>query len=353
MRPLLSKLNNFWSDRRGNFAILFGIAIVPIFAAMGLAIDYSLANGARTAVQAALDNTALSLSKQMPLDQATLDSKGWTIFSSNLGPTPLVFTQSDLVITTPTTSSLQLQLSSNYELKVAGVLSKFFGTAPTMPVGAISMVSWGNSRLRVALVLDNTGSMDQAGKMDALKTATKGLLTTLKNAVINQGDIYVSIIPFSKDVNVGPSNLNATWVDWTDWDTKNGTCSLSGYTDKSSCEAPHTVGVCSKPQWTSKNSCENHNGTWTTTTVNGTWTKANHNTWNGCVTDRSKSTSDSSAPGTAAGYDQKVDVPSGSVPGFPALIAIGIARCKISPESQVLAPKVAGFCPNCFSYALM
>jgi hypothetical protein len=34
--------------------------------------------------------------------------------------------------------------------------------------------------------------------------------------------------------------------------------------------------------------------------------------------DRPKSTTDSSAPGTNAGYDQKVDLPGGTIPGFPA-----------------------------------
>ena len=64
-----------------------------------------------------------------------------------------------------------------------------------------------STRLRVALVLDNTGSMADDGKMTALKTATKNLLTQLKSAAVNNGDVYVSIIPFSKDVNVGAEQL--------------------------------------------------------------------------------------------------------------------------------------------------
>ena len=88
----------------------------------------------------------------------------------------------------------------------------------TMKVGVDSQVKWGNTRLRVALVLDNTGSMADDGKMTALKTATKGLLTQLKAAATNNGDVYVSIVPFVKDVNVGPGNYKATWIDWTDWE---------------------------------------------------------------------------------------------------------------------------------------
>ena len=46
--------------------------------------------------------------------------------------------------------------------------------------------------------------------MTALKTATTNLLTQLQNAVTNDGDVYVSIVPFSKDVNVGAATLRLT-----------------------------------------------------------------------------------------------------------------------------------------------
>ena len=29
---------------------------------------------------------------------------------------------------------------------------------------------------------------------------------------------YVSIVPFVKDVNFGPANYNASWIDWTEWE---------------------------------------------------------------------------------------------------------------------------------------
>ena len=66
----------------------------------------------------------------------------------------------------------------------------------------------------------------------------------LKNAATNNGDVYVSIIPFSKDVNVGTSNHSATWLQWDDgtdksWDGTNGTCSKSGgYSPRSACTSP-------------------------------------------------------------------------------------------------------------------
>jgi hypothetical protein len=42
--------------------------------------------------------------------------------------------------------------------------------------------------------------------MSALKTASHNLLTQLQNAAGTNGDVYVSIVPFSKDVNVDKVN---------------------------------------------------------------------------------------------------------------------------------------------------
>jgi len=57
----------------------------------------------------------------------------------------------------------------------------------------MSVSTWGNTRLRVALVLDNTGSMASDGKMDALKTASHNLLTQLQQAAVHPEDVYVSV----------------------------------------------------------------------------------------------------------------------------------------------------------------
>jgi Flp pilus assembly protein TadG len=307
-----SFLRRFCTDAKGNFAILFGLAIIPVVGAMGAAVDYSLANASRTDLQASLDNTALMLSKMMPLTDTQLSTRGWQIFQANFGTTsPLVFQQSDLVIT-QATSKLTLQINTTYNTQLASVL-KLVGMSTSFPVGAHTEVVWGNSRLRVALVLDNTGSMSQSGKIGALKTATANLLTQLQNAANVNGDVYVSIIPFVKDVNVGSSNYAATWIDWTAWNAANGSnqCSISGHSSQSSCTS---AAVCSNTQYTTKSTCQSHSGTWT----HGVWSwvPANHNTWNGCVTDRGIS----GGPGTSADYDQTVDVPSAGIIAslFPA-----------------------------------
>ena len=78
-----------------------------------------------------------------------------------------------------------------------------------LPISTTGAVNWNNGKLRVALVLDNTGSMADNNKIGALRTATHNLLTQLQSAAQQNGDVYVSIVPFVKDVNVGAEQLPA------------------------------------------------------------------------------------------------------------------------------------------------
>jgi hypothetical protein len=91
----------------------------------------------------------------------------------------------------------------------------------TVNIDVTSTVRWANTRLRVALVLDNTGSMSSSNKLTTMQTATNNLLTQLHNAAAQDGDVYVSIIPFVKDVSVDPvNNYSQSWVGWTDWEAE-------------------------------------------------------------------------------------------------------------------------------------
>ena len=73
----------FRADRRGNVAIIFAIAIIPVFGAVGAAVDYSRANSARTAMQSALDVTALMVSKEaLDLQSGQIQKKARAYFSS-------------------------------------------------------------------------------------------------------------------------------------------------------------------------------------------------------------------------------------------------------------------------------
>ena len=67
MRAFLSLLNRFRHDRAGNFAVIFGIACVPVLTAVGCAVDYSMATRMRAKLQSAADGAAVaSISQKSP-----------------------------------------------------------------------------------------------------------------------------------------------------------------------------------------------------------------------------------------------------------------------------------------------
>lgn len=55
---------SFFRDRKGSVTPLLALSIIPLVGSVGAAVDYSRGNAARTAMQAALDATAIMLARQ-------------------------------------------------------------------------------------------------------------------------------------------------------------------------------------------------------------------------------------------------------------------------------------------------
>jgi Flp pilus assembly protein TadG len=320
-------LSAFRVAQAGNVAITFAFASLPIIGFVGAAVDYSRANSVKAAMQTALDSTALMLAKEAASDtEDQLKTNATKYFNA-------LFTRQeakdvDVQVSYSTTggSNVVIQATAALDAQFVRVLGY-----DTFHLRATSTAKWGITRLRVALVLDNTGSMASDGKMTALQTATKSLIDQLHGAVTTNGDVYVSIIPFAKDVNLGNSNSAADWIYWGtapgdnnvnnpglpiqdattsdntswnatrgtcssgSWSTRStcfanvGTCSVSGYTNQDACTSSGICsnggyssestctshGTCSNPSYTKKSSCQSHSGTWTVntwTSYNGVWT---------------------------------------------------------------------------------
>lgn len=365
---LWGKLREFCIARKGNVALTFGVAAIPIVCAVGAAIDYTHAASVKAALQSALDATALMMQREAATDTPDqLQNNASQYFHA-------IFNRPEAQNVTLTAtfsqeggSHVTIEAAADVPTNFMSILGSQFKTLHVRSTGA---AKWGSALLRVALVLDNTGSMRDDGKMDALHTATKNLLDQLKSAATDPGDVYVSIIPFAQDIKVGTYDPSwDSWIYWDDtnhtddssWDARNGTCkingsrtsassrsscfsgcsarsgntcttsgscSISSINDQSTCES---TAFCSNPDQTTKNSCENDKacskagfssksscernggkwgrGDWTQAKwspgIQATWTPDSHSTWIGCIMDRGGY----SKPGTTPNYDQNVDPP--------------------------------------------
>ena len=193
---------------------MFALAIVPIIGLVGAAVDYSRGNAARTAMQASLDATALMLSR----DAAGMDPdadlrQGDVVLQRAVQPARgrqrPGHRRAD--------QSAAGQLHPRRERRAATcrpTFTRMLGQEK-LDICSSAQVKWGVKKLELALVLDNTGSMANNGKMTQLKTASHNLLTTLQNAAKQLGDVKVAIIPFDKIVNIGTGLRAQSWIDYS------------------------------------------------------------------------------------------------------------------------------------------
>jgi len=384
----------FARHSRGNTAIIFAIALIPLLAFAGAAIDYSRANRMKVDLQAALDATALMVAKNAAnLTSDQLNSTAHQYFLALFQDPQAGNINFSVDYSATGGSNLVVKGSADMPTNFMSIVG-----FKSITVGGTATAKWGSTRLRVALVLDTTGSMDDDGKIDALKTATKNLLDQLKSAASTDEDVYVSIIPFSKDVNVDRANSSANWIDWSDWDAPpNGlptsytdttgpgdSCPYSAYSNGYTCTTGPTNGSSNTSSVPSSGTYKGYicpsvdngradptrnshyyNGCYNSTTYSCTgsscsctghshcscsgsgsrktcktangyyehaWISNAQSTWNGCVTDRGAS----SAPGTSSGNDQKTITP----------VAGDASTLFMADQYSLCAPKMSGLSYN-------
>ncbi|WP_181173061.1 TadE/TadG family type IV pilus assembly protein [Mesorhizobium sp. B2-7-3] len=237
----------FRRDRRGNYALMTAVAMVPLMGGLAIAVDFTEMNREKQMVMNALDAanfaTARRLTEGATDDQ--LRAYAFDFFNANLNSIDPAKATLNLTLPSSTAGGGTMKICSTltydpYFLPTAKIL--LGGTGETdIGFTACSEVRLKNT-LEVALVLDNSGSMVTPGtgsgqkRIDLLKTAAKQLVDTLAQqaAMIKQVDrpVQFGLVPFAASVNVGPGNGNASWMDTEglspvsnenfDWSTLNG-----------------------------------------------------------------------------------------------------------------------------------
>jgi Flp pilus assembly protein TadG len=204
--PRISRagIGDFARNKRGNVAILFGLALLPLALAIGVTVDYGRALVVRERMADAADASALAIGSWPSLSEAELKTKAQQYFNANYSTSSI-----------GATSAVQVSFPGNdIIVNVSGTVPTTFmrlANVNTIDVGASSTVTRKQRKIELALVLDTTGSMDSSGKMDAMQAAAKGMVDTLFKG--DKDDVKIAVVPFSAAVNVGTANKNATWLD--------------------------------------------------------------------------------------------------------------------------------------------
>lgn len=296
-RVLARFVKIFLHETRANVAVIFGLTAITIMGVAGAGIDLSRAVVARSRLASALDSAGLAVGSTNGLTNQQMTDLANQYFNANY-PASALGTHNPVTVT-PNGQKFTLSVTGSVPTTLLKIMN-----INQFDLGVQNEVVRSVTKLRVALVLDNTGSMTQTdatgtSKISALKTASHQLLTQLQNAAVNPGDVQVAIIPFAKDVNAGAASVNANWLRWTEWEVPNGpnghwnnnpasnqfctnksTCNCNAYPNPNPDQYGHVASACTcVNSGGNRKTCTNVTNTWA-------WIINNHNTWNGCVMDR-------------------------------------------------------------------
>ena len=169
MRNLLGLMNRFRRDRRGNIAVIFTLALLPILSSIGCVVDYSRATQLKSKLQAAIDAASVgSIAKQSPAFIAAGSMTGngpipagvtdaTNIFNGNMSGVTGYTLNSMTPVVTKTASAVTsvVSFSADVPTMFLGVMGK-----STMTVTGTS-TSTANMPLFIDfyLLLDNSPSM--------------------------------------------------------------------------------------------------------------------------------------------------------------------------------------------------
>jgi len=222
-------LRKFVSDRRGNFAMMTAIATVPIMGGLALAVDYTNMSRHKQITLNALDAAGIATARRIAEGATDDQAKAYaqSFFAANLNGVQV--SNTTLTVTLPNSSesgggTLKLKADLKYQPYFLGVFSSLLGkgTVTDMSFEETSEIRLKNT-LEVALVLDNSGSMNDIGtgsgktRMTLLKEASKQLVDTIaaQAQMMKQLDkpVQFGVVPFAASVNVGSGYNTAAWMD--------------------------------------------------------------------------------------------------------------------------------------------
>ncbi len=200
---------NLVRDRRGNVAMLFGIAAVPVVFAVGAGVDLADIVSVKQRAQIALDAAALAANtKTLGLSADAISGRARAAFDANFtlqkASVKSFHAVSDGEGTVEVSASLSVPTSFS---PLIGINQFTFDIASETRVGEASF--------DVVMVLDNSGSMG-GSKIETLKVSAKDLAATLldANSAGTMADrVKIGIVPFTAFVNVGADNASASWLD--------------------------------------------------------------------------------------------------------------------------------------------
>ena len=218
-------LGEFLRNEAGTYVTVFALATPAIFATITASVEMSSISRVRAQLQSALDASALATGKHLAIttDEDALRSYARDFFDSNIGSAlePEKITFGFQFLDVPD-SGKRIRVSADYDYDF---MLKFLGIDETL-LGIASEVTAGNRTIEVAIVIDNSGSMDsytgsssdtRLEKAQEAAVALSNQLFALANISNKPDPVKISVVPFGHSVNIGNGNRGESWMDMNGW----------------------------------------------------------------------------------------------------------------------------------------
>ena len=199
----------FARNEAGNFAVMFSLAMIPLVAVAGLAVDYSRTSDMRSKIQSAADGAAMAaaLEYRKTGNKDNLSNIAQQYFEANLAGG--FATTPQVQLSYPDASSIKVNVAYDMPTTISEVLG-----VKSLPVEVVSQVEAGGEtqKMEIALALDVTGSMNRDNKLTVLKQSAKQFISDVTPAT-GPSNVKISVIPFNTTVRIDPTWRTETWLD--------------------------------------------------------------------------------------------------------------------------------------------
>ncbi|MEL7029309.1 MAG: pilus assembly protein, partial [Pseudomonadota bacterium] len=209
---LAQRARAFGGDRSGNVFALFALSLVPITAFTGIAVDFSRISAAHSRLAQATDAVALAIARNAIFDTA----EGWataeTYFDANYPHD--TFGPGEITDIKLLSDRVDVESIATIKTLIVGLIGYDYST-----ISAASQVRRPVGGIEVAMVLDNTGSMNGNNKIKDLRKAATDLTEFMFDNIEDPTGqvakpLKIALVPFVTTVNVRtPGVFNWSWID--------------------------------------------------------------------------------------------------------------------------------------------
>ncbi len=209
MKQFHQLAKRFQNEDRGSVAIIFGLCVLVLIFAFGMAVDTGRAIQVSSKTSSALDSAALAAARAMreqDLSQSEVAAVANQYFNANI---------KDSGISGATYSALDVSVDAgtgSVRLDVTGSVPATFTKVAgfnTINVSRSSTAIYNIRDVELGMMLDVTGSMG-GSKISDLRKAAKDLVNIMISNNASSQNVRIGLAPYSASVNAGPYAASVT-----------------------------------------------------------------------------------------------------------------------------------------------